>query len=630
MGRVQPSRPLGSGSSPRSFFTLKRTWTVVFLSFAAIWLSVFRFGMFVQKKRLGSHDNNKNSGGTALASMVHPDIITLDPSCTSLSSTRAVAFRCFLGNSHVDSAAKAFTFRNDMGFCRSDAAQGKAALVHGQLDFRPPAICPPAPPASSLWSMQRPPLKKIACVRSAALAAILEEARSPLCLEIAPQAVPLIEALLRGGGGGPGGARGRGGPSSPAKGEIRPSPPIWSSTVCGFLARELAAARDPSPKLSNEDIGAADYTVRACGITIGPADLIDHCGLEPILVNADRLTNPFSREVPQTFFFWNKAFAAATEASPYHMVDGTYVFNSTPYELGLLNSPPASTFYVIASVLSKFIDLIVPQIATPFVVVSGSSDDGSPLLRADNDAEQRNWGRMNRFLDNPLLIALFVQNPNMKHRKVVPNHIGLDYHTIARPEIESHGWGTPMSVLQQDAELMTLRCSLPPFVLRPPTALMNFKEAGRGIRSMVAALLNNRPGVQYVGDLSRSKLWASYGEFAFVISPRGYGLDCHRTWEALALGNAVIASVDDFLHELYEDLPIIQVSNWDTVNEKNLQKWHSELSKRWGTFKFEKLRESYWTSAVERAREQANLNGIYEFSTNAGNYSAGRLVWGRK
>jgi tRNA U38,U39,U40 pseudouridine synthase TruA len=37
-------------------------------------------------------------------------------------------------------------------------------------------------------------------------------------------------------------------------------------------------------------------------------------------------------------------------------------------------------------------------------------------------------------------------------------------------------------------------------------------------------------------ELHRSELWRRHGGFAFVISPPGHGLDCHRTWEALALG----------------------------------------------------------------------------------------------
>ena len=219
--------------------------------------------------------------------------------------------------------------------------------------------------------------------------------------------------------------------------------------------------------------------------------------------------------------------------------------------------------------------------------------------------------------------------PSYKHAKMVPLPIGLDFHTISRPWLTEHSWGAPVSALKQDAELMHLRCSLPPFVSRPPLALMNFKTAGRGIRSQVAELLGGRAGVVSLADLPRSALWQRYGEFAFVLSPRGYGLDCHRTWEALSLGSAVIATSDAFLHELYEDLPVIQIANWDDVRAENLERWHAEIAARWWSYNFAKLRLAYWHSAIQRAAAQRSLDGIYAFSTNAGNYSIGHLKWGK-
>ena len=635
-------QPRSSSSSPRSFFAFKRTWTVAFLIFAALWLGIFRFGVRATRKKHSAHSGSGSGSGSGGYSVSVVD--SLDP-CTSLLKTRAVSFKCFLDNSNIHSTTKGSALSNDMGFCRSGSAKGSASTIHGQLDFILPIICPSKIKITSSSSSSSSSFssflfgntnnKKNKCTSSNTLIDLIEEAKSPLCREISPKSSNLLKSLqnsitstttTHGDDVKLGTLRHT--TKTKTTTASSSSSSVWSSAVCGFLARELAALR-LTKTIHLEDIDAPKHTVRACGVTIGPADLIDHCGLEPLPneISEERSVDPFSRDVPQTFFLWNKALAASTDASPHHMIDGTYEFNSTPY---LHSLPSATTFYVVASVLHHFVDQIAPKITLPFLVISGSSDDGSPLPNTDSNSEMINLKRIRGFLENPLLIALFVQNPNYKDRKIVPNHIGLDYHTLARMDITEHGWGAPISVQRQDAQLMTLRCSLTPFADRPPMALINFKEAGRGIRSMVSNLLKDRPGVQYVGNLERSALWGKYGEFAFVISPRGYGLDCHRTWEALALGSAVIASVDDFLHELYEDLPVIQVSNWDIVNQENLQRWHLELSKKWGTFKFEKLREAYWTSAIQRAQSQASLEGIYEYSTNTFNYSAGKLAWGRK
>ncbi len=60
-------------------------------------------------------------------------------------------------------------------------------------------------------------------------------------------------------------------------------------------------------------------------------------------------------------------------------------------------------------------------------------------------------------------------------------------------------------------------------------------------------------------------------EYAFVISPHGNGVDCHRTWEALALGCVPIVRTSP-LDALYEGLPVLIVSNWCEVTADFLRR----------------------------------------------------------
>lgn len=149
---------------------------------------------------------------------------------------------------------------------------------------------------------------------------------------------------------------------------------------------------------------------------------------------------------------------------------------------------------------------------------------------------------------------------------------------------------------------------------------MNFKAAGRDVRSYVHNLLNGREGVTYIGGVQRSELWRMYGDFAFVISPRGYGKDCHRTWEALTLGCAVIVSKDHHLRPLYDDLPVIQLEEWEQVTAENLVRWQGELSSKWHTFRWEKLRGQFWLDAVNRAAKTGKVEDFWKttrFKNNA-------------
>ena len=53
-------------------------------------------------------------------------------------------------------------------------------------------------------------------------------------------------------------------------------------------------------------------------------------------------------------------------------------------------------------------------------------------------------------------------------------------------------------------------------------------------------------------------------KYRFIISPHGNGLDCHRTWEALALGCYPIIKSSP-LDCMFEGLPVIIVNNWNEV-----------------------------------------------------------------
>jgi hypothetical protein len=63
----------------------------------------------------------------------------------------------------------------------------------------------------------------------------------------------------------------------------------------------------------------------------------------------------------------------------------------------------------------------------------------------------------------------------------------------------------------------------------------------------------------------------------FVLSPRGNGLDCFRTWEALSLGTIPIVKRSGPFDEIYKGLPVLLVGRWEDVTlellERTLQEW---------------------------------------------------------
>jgi len=63
----------------------------------------------------------------------------------------------------------------------------------------------------------------------------------------------------------------------------------------------------------------------------------------------------------------------------------------------------------------------------------------------------------------------------------------------------------------------------------------------------------------------------------FVLSPRGNGLDCFRTWEALSVGTIPIVKRSGPFDAIYEGLPVLLVNRWEDVSlellERTLRDW---------------------------------------------------------
>jgi hypothetical protein len=82
----------------------------------------------------------------------------------------------------------------------------------------------------------------------------------------------------------------------------------------------------------------------------------------------------------------------------------------------------------------------------------------------------------------------------------------------------------------------------------------------------------------------------------FVFCPRGNGIDTHRLWETLYMGSFPIVRRET-AHELFEDLPILFVDDWNIITEEFLNNKYEEMSnKEWC---LDKLKLSYWTKFIK-------------------------------
>ena len=143
-------------------------------------------------------------------------------------------------------------------------------------------------------------------------------------------------------------------------------------------------------------------------------------------------------------------------------------------------------------------------------------------------------------------------------------------------------------------------------------------------RAAVVEKLRGKPAVHcQERPVRRSQMWRRRGQYAFVVSPLGDGMDCHGTWEALVLGHIVIVPASP-LDSLYEGLPVISVKDSDDITPENLDRWLADCLGR--ELHYERLTSKYWVdkmrtlateSLATAARPQLAAKRV-EFSTPDG------------
>ena len=187
-------------------------------------------------------------------------------------------------------------------------------------------------------------------------------------------------------------------------------------------------------------------------------------------------------------------------------------------------------FFTKMDWIHYFVAKILPEIKAPFELVTHESDHTS--------------GGVQRILEHPHLVQW--RGCNMSPH---PKTLGLPL------SFEGAKWGrTDRAHLQKCAAL-------------PKTKLLYFNfnvQSNPGARrACERALLaqghqknQNRLWKEYIEDLAQHK---------YCASPEGNGVDCHRTWEALALGVIPIVVKNPIMYTWFKDLPILWVDSYENL-----------------------------------------------------------------
>lgn len=254
-------------------------------------------------------------------------------------------------------------------------------------------------------------------------------------------------------------------------------------------------------------------------------------------------------------------------------------------EYNLTGFTNGSTLYICSNAFPYFIQNILPYFSYSFILVSGDCDETMPNDIFDN---------VHTFIENPKIIHWFCQNWVGNHPKVSIIPIGLDYHTM---ETRNTDWGSQMNHGDQEKQLVELPKI--PFYERKLKCYSNFHfftttRYGYDRLDAIKKIPNELVFYEPI-KIERIQSWKNQLHYAFVISPHGNGLDCHRTWEALCLGCIPIVKTSK-IDPLYNDLPVLIVQDWSDINLKLLETTIDEFKLK--TFNYNKLTLKYWMDKI--------------------------------
>lgn len=253
------------------------------------------------------------------------------------------------------------------------------------------------------------------------------------------------------------------------------------------------------------------------------------------------------------------------------------------------------SIYVCSDLLKFFVLQILPKINNFFVLVTGDSDMCVPKEALSNSETYV-------LVNNSYLLKWFAQNTQLQnHEKIVQLPIGLDYHTISNNP--NHNWKTHGEGFKprfQEGVLITLRQQMKPFYDRNQLIYVNFTRGNDRFGQRGSAFDQIPNNLLAINDnfTKRTENWRNITQYAFILSPFGIGMDCHRTWEALCLGAIPILKAPNF-QNMFEDLPVLIVSEWSEITRELLDKTIKEFKTR--EFKYEKLTLQHWVKTIKSA-----------------------------
>jgi len=311
------------------------------------------------------------------------------------------------------------------------------------------------------------------------------------------------------------------------------------------------------------------------------------------------LANEYNASISNTHYVSSRGILHSCDVKPNEpksgSIDIAYLSNldttwnslQNDYAENRRTKPPAS-IYVCTDALPHFCVDVLPKIKWKFNLVSGDSDTAvSQEIQGD---------AFFSIVNSPYLNGWFAQNKKVSFDRLFSLPIGLDFHTLWNDPL-AFGGG-PLLPSSQESQLRSVFRNSSPAGDRTLKMYCNWHfQLNRGDR--IECLNSIDKSLCYFEEnfCNRYETWRNQSNYVFVLSPEGGGMDCHRTWEALALGCIPIVKRNAF-SDLFRHLPVLIVDDWRDINLQMLR--DALILSRSAQLHKQELTMHYWVNKISK------------------------------
>ena len=220
------------------------------------------------------------------------------------------------------------------------------------------------------------------------------------------------------------------------------------------------------------------------------------------------------------------------------------------------------------------------------ILVTGDGDSPIP--------SSCSFKTVNKILKNKYIKKWYIQNydKTIIHKKMCHYPIGLDLHTGK--------WLMEFKVKQKIFYYKQLRKMNEFQIIDKIFCDTHLSKTHPERENMYQSLKDNK-NINFLEEqLNFEEITQTYKNYKFVLSPRGNGIDCHRTWECFLLGCIVITTTSSLdTMWINNKLPVVIIQDWNKLNIDNLPKRLLSWIKKYNKFTekehiFSRFKNSYW------------------------------------